>query len=112
MKIVTAVIQPATLDSVQKSLIRRGIQGMTVTEVSGYARQHGHAEVYRGAEYTVDFIGKIKVEVLCTDELSQTVVDAIVEGARTGTVGDGKVWVIPVDSVTRVRTGETGSAAI
>lgn len=112
MKLVTAVIQPATLDTVHKALIRKGIQGMTVTEASGYARQHGHAEVYRGAEYTVDFIGKIKVEVLCGDEQAQAVVDAIVEGARTGQVGDGKVWVVPVESVIRVRTGETGAGAI
>ncbi|WP_028708681.1 P-II family nitrogen regulator [Propionicicella superfundia] len=112
MKLVTAIIQPSNLDVVQKALIRKGIQGMTVTEVSGYARQHGHAEVYRGAEYTVDFIGKIKIEVVCTDANVPTVVEAIVEGARTGQVGDGKVWVVPVESVTRVRTGETDAAAL
>lgn len=112
MKLVTAIIQPAQLDAVQKTLTRMGIQGMTVTEVSGYARQHGHAEVYRGAEYTVDFISKIKIEILCTEANSKLVVDAIVEGARTGQVGDGKVWVVPIESITRVRTGETDGAAI
>lgn len=112
MKIVTAIIQPSNLELVQKALIRNEIQGMTITEVSGYARQHGHAEVYRGAEYTVDFIGKIKVEVVVSDENAQTVVNAIVEGARNGQVGDGKVWVVPVESVIRVRTGETDTAAL
>ncbi len=112
MKIVSAIIQPSNLELVQKALIRKEIQGMTVSEVSGYARQHGHAEVYRGAEYTVDFISKIKIEVVCTEANTQAVVDAIVEGARNGQVGDGKIWVCPVDSVVRVRTGETDAAAL
>ena len=112
MKLVTAVIQPAMLESVQKSLVRVGVSGMTISEVSGYARQRGHAEVYRGAEYTIDFIGKVKIEVLADEEIADLVVNTIVEAARTGQVGDGKVWVVPVETVVRVRTGESGSTAI
>ncbi len=112
MKLVTAVIQPAMLESVQKALVRTGVSGMTISEVSGYARQRGHAEVYRGAEYTIDFIGKVKVEILTEDDAVESVVRTIVDAARTGQVGDGKVWVVPIESVVRVRTGESGRAAV
>ena len=112
MKLVTAIIQPEMLEQVQKALIRHGVGGMTISEVSGYGRQRGHTEVYRGAEYTVDLIPKIRVEVLSDDADAETLVGVIIKSAGTGTIGDGKVWVAPLDSVARVRTGETGSAAI
>ncbi len=112
MKLITAIIQPHMLEQVQKALARHGIQGMTISEVSGYARQRGHAEVYRGAEYTIDFILKVKLEILAADDVAQEVQNVIVEAARTGQVGDGKVWTVPVDSIIRVRTGETGAQAI
>ena len=105
MKLITAIIQPIKLDDVKAALAAVGVHGITVSEANGYGRQHGHTEVYRGAEYTVDLIPKIRVEVLADDAV-------IVKAAQTGTIGDGKVWVAPLDSVTRVRTGETGSAAI
>ena len=112
MKLVTAIIKPFTLDDVKSALEQIGILGMTVSEVQGYGRQKGHTEVYRGAEYTVEFLPKIRVEVL-TDEIDvDKVVDAVVTAARTGKIGDGKVWVTPVDSVVRVRTGERGTDAI
>ena len=112
MKLVTGIIQPHRLDDVKSALEAAGIRGMTVSEASGYGRQKGHTEVYRGAEYTVDLIPKIRVEVLSDDADAETLVGVIVKSAGTGTIGDGKVWVTPLDSVTRVRTGETGSAAI
>ena len=112
MKLVTAIVKPFKLDDVKVALEGRGIQGMTVSEASGFGRQRGHTEVYRGAEYTVDLVPKIRIEVLVDDEDADGVVDAIVSAAQSGRIGDGKVWVIPVDSVTRVRTGETGSAAL
>lgn len=112
MKLVTAVIQPFVLDDVQKSLVRFGIKGMTVSEVSGYARQRGHKEVYRGETLQIDFILKVKLEILCEDSEAESLLTIISDAARTGQVGDGKVWVTPVDTVVRVRTGELGVAAI
>ncbi len=112
MKLVTAIIQPMALDDVQVALAQHGIAGITVTEVSGYARQKGHTEVYRGAEYTIDFISKVKLEVLTSDDLADGIVEVIVRTARTGQIGDGKVWTSPVDDVVRIRTGERGDDAI
>ena len=112
MKLVTAIVKPFTLEDVKTGLEQAGILGMTVSEVQGYGRQKGHAEVYRGAEYSVDFVPKVRVEVVADDTLADKVVDAVVESARTGKIGDGKVWVTPVDSVIRVRTGERGSDAV
>ena len=112
MKLVTAIIKPHQLDDVKEALEAFGVQGMTVSEAAGFGRQRGHAEVYRGAEYTVDFVPKTRLEILVEDEDAQEVVDVIVRAASTGRIGDGKVWVIPVDEVARVRTGERGIAAI
>jgi len=112
MKLVTAIVKPFKLEDVKVALEGRGIHGMTVSEASGFGRQRGHTEVYRGAEYTVDLVPKVRIEVLVDDEDAEGVVDAIVAAAQSGRIGDGKVWVIPVDSVTRVRTCEKGSAAL
>ena len=112
MKLIKAIIQPYKLEDVKTALASAGVHGLTVSEANGYGRQRGHTEVYRGAEYTVDLIPKIRVEVLADDADASMLVDTIVEVASSGTIGDGKVWVSPLDSVTRVRTGETGSAAI
>jgi nitrogen regulatory protein P-II 1 len=112
MILVTAVIKPHALDAVREALSQVGIAGMTISEVKGFGRQRGHTEVYRGAEYKVDFVPKIKVEVLTASEPADEVVDAIAKAARTGKIGDGKIWVTAVDSVTRIRTGETGPGAI
>ncbi len=112
MKLVTAVIKPHKLDEVKAALETFGIQGMTVSEASGYGRQKGHTEVYRGAEYTVDLVPKSRVEVLVDDTDVAEVVDVIVKAAATGRIGDGKVWVSPVDSVIRVRTGDRDEAAL
>ncbi|RKT57055.1 P-II family nitrogen regulator [Saccharothrix australiensis] len=112
MKLVTAIIKPFTLDDVKTSLERLGVLGMTVSEVQGYGRQKGHTEVYRGAEYAVDFVAKLRVEVLVDDAVADKVVEAVVDAARTGRIGDGKVWVTPVEAVVRVRTGERGSDAL
>jgi len=112
MKLVTAIVKPFVLEDVKGALEQIGVLGMTVSEVQGYGRQKGHTEVYRGAEYSVDFVPKVRVEVVADDTLADKVVDAIVEAARTGKIGDGKVWVTPVDSVIRVRTGERGSDAV
>ena len=112
MKLVTAIIKPFTLDDVKAALEQVGVLGMTVSEVQGYGRQKGHTEVYRWAEYSVDFVPKVRVEVLVDDTLGDKVVEAVVEAARTGKIGDGKVWVTPVDTVVRVRTGERGTDAI
>ncbi|HEX2772731.1 MAG TPA: P-II family nitrogen regulator [Micromonosporaceae bacterium] len=112
MKLVTAVIKPHQLDAVKEALQALGVSGLTVSEVQGYGRQKGHTEVYRGAEYTVDFLPKIRVEVLIDELEADKVVDAIVSAARTGRIGDGKVWVTPVDDVVRVRTGEHGLDAL
>jgi len=112
MKLVTAVIKPHQLDAVKEGLHALGVAGLTVSEVQGYGRQKGHTEVYRGAEYTVEFLPKIKVEILVEDLDVEKVVDAIVAGARTGKIGDGKIWVTPVEEVVRVRTGERGADAL
>src|SRR6478609_2008656 len=106
MKLITAIIKPFKLDDVKAALETLGVQGMTVSEVQGFGRQKGHTEVYRGAEYTVDLVPKIKVEVLVSIEDAEKVVTAIVEAARTGKIGDGKVWVAPIEALVRVRTGE------
>jgi len=112
MRLVTAILRPHTVDDVRAALEPLGVQGMTVSDVHGYGRQRGHTEVYRGAEYRVDLVPKIRVEVLVDDDLADAVVRAVVETARTGRIGDGKVWVQPVDDVLRVRTGEVGPAAV
>ncbi len=112
MKLVTAIIKPFTLDDVKSALEQLGVLGMTVSEVQGYGRQKGHTEVYRGAEYSVDFVPKVRVEVVVDDGVADSVIDAVVEAARTGKIGDGKVWASPVDTIVRVRTGERGVDAI
>ncbi len=112
MKLVTGIIQPHRLDDVKSALEAAGIRGMTVSEASGYGRQKGHTEVYRGAEYTVDLVPKIRIEVLVADEDAATVLEVIVTAAQTGKIGDGKVWSVPVDEVARVRTGERGADAL
>ncbi len=112
MKLITAIIQPDKLDDVKDALVAADFHGMTASEASGYGRQGGHREFYRGAEYSVDFVPKIRIEVVAADADVQRVVDTIVHAAATNTIGDGKVWVAPLDSITRVRTGETGAAAI
>ncbi len=112
MKLVTAIIKPFKLEEVKSALEARGVQGMTVSEASGFGRQGGHTEVYRGAEYTVDLIPKVRIEVLVDDVDVDGVTDAIVSAARTGKIGDGKVWVVPVDTVVRVRTDERGVDAL
>ena len=112
MKLVTAVVKPFKLDEVKEALKAAGIPGMTVSEVQGFGRQAGHTEVYRGAEYTVDFVPKVRLEVVVDVFDAQKVVDAIVAAARTGKIGDGKIWVTEVDEVTRIRTGEMGADAV
>lgn len=112
MRLVTAVIKPFKLDDVKSALQSFGVHGLTVSEVSGYGRQRGHSEVYRGAEYTVDFVPKAKVEVLVADDEVGDVIDVVVKSAHTGKIGDGKVWSVPVDAVVRVRTGERGPDAL
>jgi nitrogen regulatory protein P-II 1 len=112
MKLITAIVKPFVLEDVKGALEQIGVLGMTVSEVQGYGRQKGHTEVYRGAEYSVDFVPKVRVEVVADDTLADKVVDAVVEAARTGKIGDGKVWVAPVETVVRVRTGERGTDAI
>jgi nitrogen regulatory protein P-II 1 len=112
MRLVTAVIKPFKLDDVKQALESFGVHGMTVSEANGYGRQKGHTEVYRGAEYTVDLVPKVRVEVLVEDDDADDVVDVIVKSAQTGKIGDGKVWSVPVDQVVRVRTGERGAGAL
>jgi nitrogen regulatory protein P-II 1 len=112
MKLVTAIIKPHQLDEVKEALEAFGITGMTISEASGYGRQRGHSEVYRGAEYTVDFVPKIRLEVIVDDMDAKSVVDVILKAAQTGRIGDGKIWVVPVEDVARVRTGERGTDAI
>ena len=112
MKLITAVIKPHKLDEVKAALEAFGMQGLTVSEASGYGRQRGHTEVYRGAEYTVDLVPKVRVEVLVDDADATDVVEIVVKAAQTGRIGDGKVWVVPVDEVVRVRTGERGIDAL
>jgi len=112
MKLITAVIKPFRLDDVRNGLADVGVQGMTVTEVKGFGRQRGHTELYRGAEYVVDFLPKVKIEVAVAEELAERVIEAIVESAKTGKVGDGKIFVTNLEQVHRIRTGETGEQAI
>jgi nitrogen regulatory protein P-II 1 len=112
MKLVVAVIKPFKLDDVKTALQEFGIHGITITEVQGFGRQRGHTEVYRGAEYTIDFVPKVKLEILVEDAQATDVVEHIIEAARTGKIGDGKVWLEPVENVFRIRTGEAGSDAL
>jgi nitrogen regulatory protein P-II 1 len=112
VKLVTAIIKPFKLEDVKTAVEGLGISGMTVSEASGFGRQGGHTEVYRGAEYTVDLVPKVRVEILVDDAQAAPVIEAIVEAARTGKIGDGKVWAVPVEAVVRVRTGEKGVDAL
>ncbi|MGB5755695.1 MAG: P-II family nitrogen regulator [Acidimicrobiales bacterium] len=112
MQLVTAVIKPHMLDPVKEALAAVGVKGMTVCEVKGFGRQGGHTETYRGAEYRVDFVPKVKLEIVIDGTDAPAVVDAIVKGAQTGKIGDGKIWVTPVETLIRIRTGETDSEAV
>ncbi|MEK6749599.1 MAG: P-II family nitrogen regulator [Pseudomonadota bacterium] len=112
MKMITAIIKPFKLDDVRERLLQINVQGITVTEVKGYGRQKGHTELYRGAEYVVDFLPKVKVEVAVSDDMLDSVIDAICKAAHTGKIGDGKIFVYDIASVTRIRTGETGETAL
>ena len=112
MKMITAIIKPFRLDDVREAVAEIGIQGITVTEVKGFGRQRGHTELYRGAEYVVDFLPKAKIELAVVDELADQVIEAIANAARTGKIGDGKIFVTNVEQAIRIRTGETGSAAV
>ncbi len=112
MKLVTAVVKPHKLDDVKAAVQSLGVEGMTITEVQGFGRQRGHAEVYRGAEYRIDFVPKVKLEILVDDDQALKVTEDIQEAARTNKIGDGKVWVVPVEHLVRVRTGEFGHEAL
>ncbi|MFN7138405.1 MAG: P-II family nitrogen regulator [Limisphaerales bacterium] len=112
MKKIDAIIKPFKLEDVKEALSEIGVEGMTVTEVKGFGRQKGHTEIYRGSEYTVDFLPKIKIEVVVSDDIVDAAVKAIVQGAKTGKIGDGKVFVSPVENAIRIRTEETGEAAV
>lgn len=112
MKKIDAIIKPFKLEEVKEALAGLGVEGMTVTEVKGFGRQKGHTEIYRGSEYTVDFLPKIKIEVVLPDNMVETAVDAIVKAAKTGKIGDGKVFVSPIENVIRIRTEETGEKAV
>ncbi len=112
MKKIEAIIKPFKLDEVREALSDIGVAGLTVTEVKGFGRQKGHTELYRGAEYVVDFLPKVKIEVVVTDSLAEKAIETIVNAARTGKIGDGKIFVLPVEQVIRIRTGESGEAAI
>jgi nitrogen regulatory protein P-II 1 len=112
MKLVIAIVKPFKVDEVKEALLAAGIHGMTVSQVEGFGRQRGHTEVYRGKEYAIDFVPKSRIEVLCEDGDAQGIVDTLLEVARTGQIGDGKVWVTSVDSVHRIRTGEAGADAL
>jgi len=112
MKMVEAIIKPFKLDDVKDALVEIGVQGMTVSEVKGFGRQKGNRETYRGAEYTTDFVPKVKVELYVADNMAQKVIDTITRAAKTGSVGDGKIFVSDLDSVVRIRTGETGESAL
>ncbi|MDM4768317.1 P-II family nitrogen regulator [Pelomonas sp. SE-A7] len=112
MKLITAVIKPFKLDEVREALSAIGVQGLTVTEVKGFGRQKGHTELYRGAEYVVDFLPKVKIEAAVADDVVEQVIEAIESSARTGKIGDGKIFVSPLDQVVRIRTGETGADAL
>ena len=112
MRLVTALVKPFKLDDVKEALSALGLPGITITESKGFGRQRGHTEVYRGAEYTIEFVPKVRIEVLADDDDARRVADTIVEAARTGQIGDGKVWISPVDTIIRVRTGEMDHDAI
>jgi nitrogen regulatory protein P-II 1 len=112
MKKIEAIIKPFKIEEVKDALSELGIEGMTVTEVKGFGRQKGHTEIYRGSEYTVDFLPKIKLELVVADSVVESAINAIVEAAKTGKIGDGKVFVLPVENAVRIRTGETGDQAI
>jgi nitrogen regulatory protein P-II 1 len=112
VKLITAVIKPFKLDDVKAALQAFGVHGMTVTESTGYGRQRGHTEVYRGAEYQIDLVPKVRVEVLCDDEDVEDLIGVVVKAAQSGRIGDGKVWCVPVETVVRVRTGERGPDAL
>ena len=112
MKLIVAIIKPFKLEEVKEALSATGIEGMTVTEVKGFGRQKGHTEVYRGSEYTVDFLPKVKIEIAVADTAAATVVETIAKAAKTGKIGDGKIFVLPLDSATRIRTDESGESAL
>ena len=112
MKLIIAIIKPFKLEEVKEALADIGIEGMTVTEVKGFGRQKGHTEIYRGSEYTVDFLPKVKIEIVVADEIAGKAVDAIVKSAKTGKIGDGKVFVLPIEEAVRIRTDERGEAAV
>ncbi|MCU1358070.1 MAG: glnK [Acidimicrobiales bacterium] len=112
MKLITAVVKPFRLDEIKEALKAAGIAGITVTEVQGFGRQAGHTEVYRGTEYQIDFVPKVRIELVVDDDDAGRIVDVIVESARTGKIGDGKIWVTTVDSLVRIRTGELGGDAL
>jgi len=112
MKLIIAVVKPSRLDEVREALTALGVEGMTVSEVKGYGRQKGHKEIYRGSEYTVNFVPKIKIEVAVNDDVAERAVQAIQESARTNQIGDGKIFVLPMDEAVRIRTGETGANAL
>jgi len=112
MKLIIAIIKPFKLEEVKEALAAIGVEGMTVTEVKGFGRQKGHTEIYRGSEYTVDFLPKVKIEVVVTDDFVTKTVDAIVKAAKTGKIGDGKVFVLPIEDAVRIRTDERGDSAV
>jgi nitrogen regulatory protein P-II 1 len=112
MKLIVAIIKPFKLEEVKEALAAAGIEGMTVTEVKGFGRQKGHTEIYRGSEYTVDFLPKVKLEIAVADDVAAKAIDAVVNAAKTGKIGDGKVFVLPIEEVVRIRTGERGETAI
>ncbi len=112
MKLIIAIIKPFKLNDVKESLATAGIEGMTVTDVKGFGRQKGHTEIYRGSEYTVDFLPKVKLEIAVSDEVVGAVIDAIVKGAKTGKIGDGKIFVVPLEGIVRIRTDEQGESAV
>ena len=112
MKLVTAIIQPHRLEEVKKAVMAEGVKGMTVSQVNGYGRQKGHTEVYRGAEYTVDLLPKVKIELVCSDSDAEAIAKTIASSARSGHIGDGKIWITSVEQVIRVRTGDSGEDAL
>jgi nitrogen regulatory protein PII len=112
MKLITAIIKPFKLEEVKEALAAAGVEGMTVTEVKGFGRQKGHTEIYRGSEYTVDFLPKVKVEIVVADDVAGKAIEAIAKAAKTGKIGDGKIFVVPVEEVIRIRTDERGEAAV
>ena len=112
MKLVTAIVKPFRLDEVKEALKGLGVSGMTVSEVQGFGRQRGHTEVYRGAEYTIDFVPKVRLEIITEDDKVEGIVNAVAEAARTGKIGDGKIWVTSLENIVRVRTGERGADAL